>query len=427
MEKIKVRKLVYYFWTLLFHLLCLSGLIWQVTQISVNLFQFDVSKDINIIMPEEVKDPDKIMYMCFDNNEVIDYQKYVKLLREKSKKDSLFEKFYSEKDLPGTKLDVMVELNIGERFDIAVNGNIFDYDYEDEVEGFLIGLKFCYQADRVDLIIQKNWFENLTDLYISMGQRLPLFDYRRLKIVKNIKAPLVIAIESFTYSTNKLKQPYTDKCFDYGTLNYNSRFDAITKCANMKTIADAGKTSGDIIIRKNESTNYGIFSYQNKYDEICAGMFEQFDCNQRVYFTQVPVPNEVAPPAHRVSLVVLKDSDPSFVIESKPRINNIDYVTYVLGALGSWLGFTFLILNPIPYIMKIGGSTIEPNEQNIDGDIGQNICECKQVSNLLKNRINHLEKEKNTIKANIELYKRKIDIVINQLIEDVKILNSNNK
>ena len=45
------------------------------------------------------------------------------------------------------------------------------------------------------------------------------------------------------------------------------------------------------------------------------------------------------------------DYDPSFAAESKLRIDDIDFVTYILGALGPWLGFSFLAVNPIPYLV----------------------------------------------------------------------------
>lgn len=62
--------------------------------------------------------------------------------------------------------------------------------------------------------------------------------------------------------------------------------------------------------------------------------------------------NEIINLSGRQILVELEpDSDPFFVIESKPRIDNIEYITYVLGATGSSFGFSFLMMNPIPYFI----------------------------------------------------------------------------
>lgn len=44
---------------------------------------------------------------------------------------------------------------------------------------------------------------------------------------------------------------------------------------------------------------------------------------------------------------------PSFRIASKAKIEDIDLITYILGALGSWIGFSFLGFNPIPFLSKL--------------------------------------------------------------------------
>lgn len=64
MSKASVSKVTYFFWTIIFHSLCLSGLVWQVVQISVNFFKFDVMKDINVITPDEIDSAAKVLYVC---------------------------------------------------------------------------------------------------------------------------------------------------------------------------------------------------------------------------------------------------------------------------------------------------------------------------------------------------------------------------
>lgn len=46
-----------------------------------------------------------------------------------------------------------------------------------------------------------------------------------------------------------------------------------------------------------------------------------------------------------------------------PRIDTISYVTYILGAIGSWIGFSFIGINPIPNFIKI-----DPNQNFTNGD-----------------------------------------------------------
>lgn len=85
--KKSVSKQTCYIFNLLFHSLYLSGLIWQVTQISVNFFKFDVIEDINVIAPKENTQMEKILYFCFENYQILQNDKYKNILIQKYKKN----------------------------------------------------------------------------------------------------------------------------------------------------------------------------------------------------------------------------------------------------------------------------------------------------------------------------------------------------
>ena len=76
MAKKLVAKKLYYTCNTLYHLLCLSGLIWQVTQISVNFFKFDVN--INIYTPDETTNQNKVLDHCSLNHEIVNNRSYYK-------------------------------------------------------------------------------------------------------------------------------------------------------------------------------------------------------------------------------------------------------------------------------------------------------------------------------------------------------------
>lgn len=79
----------------IFHMLCLSGLIWQVTQISINFFKFDVNKDINIKLPEETFDgKNYALYSCFNNAEMLEsgaYERYLRPLFDKRRQQMVID------------------------------------------------------------------------------------------------------------------------------------------------------------------------------------------------------------------------------------------------------------------------------------------------------------------------------------------------
>ena len=87
MKKKQVNKITYVTSTYIFRSLCLSGLIWQITQISINFFQFDIIKDINVVMPEDSIEVEKVLYICSENSELLSYGRYIDMLESKGKNE----------------------------------------------------------------------------------------------------------------------------------------------------------------------------------------------------------------------------------------------------------------------------------------------------------------------------------------------------
>ena len=85
-------------------------------------------------------------------------------------------------------------------------------------------------------------------------------------------------------------------------------------------------------------------------------------------------------------------------MESKARINIIDFITYVMGALGSWIGFSFLLINPVPFIFKIKDTAISDSEATPSGSNQDEISVINgQDSNRMKSRIRSIEYKLHTI------------------------------
>ena len=92
------------------------------------------------------------------------------------------------------------------------------------------------------------------------------------------------------------------------------------------------------------------------------------------------------------------DTSPSFMMESKARINVIDFITYIMGALGSWIGFSFLLINPVPIIFKIKDTAISDSEATPSGSNQDEISNMNRLdSNRMKSRIRSIEYKLHTI------------------------------
>lgn len=46
-------------------------------------------------------------------------------------------------------------------------------------------------------------------------------------------------------------------------------------------------------------------------------------------------------------------NQPSCNLTSKTRIEKINLTTYISGALGSWIGFSFAGINPVPFFAQV--------------------------------------------------------------------------
>ena len=79
MNRIKVSRYTSYTLHAIFYAAILSGLIWQITEISVNFFKYETVSVIKVIMPEDDKVP-KYFNLCVNNFEVVDLSATIGLL-----------------------------------------------------------------------------------------------------------------------------------------------------------------------------------------------------------------------------------------------------------------------------------------------------------------------------------------------------------
>lgn len=413
MAKKIVTKTAYHACNLSFYSLCLSGLIWQVTQISVNFFKFDVLKDINVVMPEEVNDTDTVLYVCFDNSEILSYKKYLNILNVTAKNKRLFGK---KLDYPADKTNRIVSMNINQRFIITLESNtMFDIVYRESVEEFIIGIKYCYMLPKTEKhVISKSHLVNVTLAYVSLGQRLPLFDYRRLQTIggfQSINHTHDIDIASYTFSIERLAWPYIENCVDYNKNNLTNRLRIITLCTNLAIMNDSIKLYEKNIVRRRKLKYlYYHIAYETKYrnakeyERQCYKQYQNFDCIQLVFFTKVTAPKESIDLRGGQLILRKGDSnDASFIIKSKARIDNIDYVTYILGALGFWLGFSFIGINPIPHILSVNGQEQDGGQKDSDIKVQNRMLYIKM--NILMKK---MEDEKQKNEHSQELLQQKI-------------------
>lgn len=176
MAKKHVSKYTYYTARIIYHALCLAGLVWQVTQISMNFFKFDVIKDINVLMPEEVKNSNLQMNICFKNYEILQYDYYIRYMIEQQ----FGETARKNADSKFTKRKVVTSMTLDERFTITMGKKTIIH--RDQGIEFIFDINFCFQVNASLVRIERKNIANVTDIGFSKGESIRHFDPLRMGI-----------------------------------------------------------------------------------------------------------------------------------------------------------------------------------------------------------------------------------------------------
>lgn len=346
MGKKSLPRKVFLSLNLLFNLFCVSGLIWQISSISINYFKYDTVKDINVVELENVDSTNPSLTICFDNGQMFKYDEYGHVV------NTLLEHGFDilRMDDSSTESMVMLFATIKDRFHMTrSSSSIYEIFYRSK--NFMVGYKYCTQGF-YHASIRKKYLQNVTQMYIARGNKLPIFDPERLITVrkfgnKNQSAELII--DHHYYEMNRLSSPYIDNCMDYKIFGYSDRIGSISACEEEQ---NPGHVSFNRPVTENmtEYSNYTLALYSSLD---CHELNPKLDCHQHIYLTELArIDTKSYPSKKLLRISGQKSKYLSFTIISKARIEDIDFVTFILGALGAWIGFSFISVNPVPTLFK---------------------------------------------------------------------------
>ena len=158
MQKKSISKRSYYLLNALFHSLCLAGLLWQVTKVSLDFFSYEVMKDINIIMPEEVKKGKTVVFICTSiKRDILDMKQYKKIRATKD-----FKRRYKEskafKDYRRKKEEPLPSEVVKKNFSVEERMAIFPKVVLDRWKRtkFFIGDRNCFQVEGIFFQMNKS-------------------------------------------------------------------------------------------------------------------------------------------------------------------------------------------------------------------------------------------------------------------------------
>ena len=342
-------------------------------------------------MPEEIISEEEFMNICFNNLEILNHKKCIILA--KSKENSIqdyINVFYRK----GYDISVF---NFAERFNMTLN--MFDiYDPDLTTKDFIQGYRYCYQGPKSSYynFIANDLLSNVNKVEISIGAALPIFDQSRLQKIDRIfpieNKSVILGASSYTYNITRMQSPYADHCIPYQDRGYADRNDATSRCENERLMQQYGVVSDSAIIAKSDIDSYRNLTlrfHPVKGESSCKNLWKYFACNEIIFQTQISL-NENNKLGHHLYFVFVDNKEASTRIVSKPRIDKIDYITYILGALGSWIEFSFIGINPIPWILKYhDGPSMESAAQSEVAQSVRNRVQDVEITRLKNISTNH--------------------------------------
>lgn len=190
---------------------------------------------------------------------------------------------------------------------------------------------------------------------VSISERLPHFDPTKTISLhaQLVEQDLTTNILS-TYhqiETSKLKYPYTDDCIDYTMIGSSGdQYSTIHDCYRNKTNMIPLQYS--LIENKKHNLDMKIDLKPNmKIMDKCSRRYSNSDCLSNKFYTSTKLTRANDTGTTRAIIMITQFAHhASFIIVSKPRIDHIDYFSFILGTFGAWLGLSVLSLNPFPLI-----------------------------------------------------------------------------
>lgn len=385
-------------------MLCTAAFVWQSTLISINYFQFQTVSSINFEPPGKQKD--RSLTICFPQYQMANYTNYNVCSNVSHCQLKLLDGYnISDSD------QFLETFSVEERFEMCPTADDLFYHLKfnnKTSKRYLLGDYVCYQISREGEDVEHYWFgdisakyskliaryamkrywlKNVTHFRLTASPRhvLPQFEFFTNNIIQwNNPTFIDILFSYYFYRFTKLKPPYIDQCTDYTTLGLRNRIDAVNDCINK------------FLMKKNESSRTKIFEFKSSMfdgtqypmsssdmDLISRRCYQEHpsdDCNYELTYTDVIKLDEYRTKERNLKMQQILTLRPSYVITNQEKIDDVDFVTYIFGAAGTWFGFCFLSIEPVLLIEWLY-SRLNRNSRVNDGN--EDVPETLATKNLV--------------------------------------------
>lgn len=381
---------------ILLYVFCLTGFLYQCTQISVSYFKYAVQTKIQLIVPQEVKINDYTI--CVRYTDVITGNDFIETpdFSINFMKNHTLQQIFDSVPQPEELIDecvihdadsfVVFNLNRSECYE---KFNVTRYIYREfvcyelhykndseifshlQVSGSFIFAKILYQItlnestplNNVRLLTASAYFPGDWVQYASLEMANDISTRRSIDSTYNY-----YTTRNQMFEVTLLEPPYETNCFSYG----NSSNDmCIMDCLKRESMKKFNAIPSQVVMIDSiyemldvKQIDERDVNVANIVDECEFTECMMIDCIQ--HFTSSHTEKDLKLQLDSSSFLLGMPLTPDSVVSGDPDIYLSEYVLYLMSLAGSWFGFSMIALDPYELWMRFKGRKIVPHSNDRD-------------------------------------------------------------
>lgn len=401
------------FFKLIFHTLCLSGCLWQVSNITTQYLNYETITQLDIIQPVYISAP--ILTFCFylDQfpkgkrsskthlifNSVPDNNSIGKLTEihhssTHNPRGISYTTNYLNVTLSIKKFSVCYSIDIHEKYNRFKYEQIVQRNTNPRFYIFKMPKSFPFHKLSIITIYlssRQDHFHGPTSAVLEVNRGIP----RQGALASGNN----IALTYSSYISKRLPPPYKTQCFDYRFLKFDSQKHCLQTCYLNNSLALKSPMPGFVmisadkirhhnlsIVMSSQRTNLTLRRLHDQISATCDQKCSRSDCYEQELVAKL-VKRDAS---YFPTLDFFVPDSPSIVSTYVPKLDFIQFTILGLSCIAFWLGFS-----PLTFILARQFFKSSSDHDNINATA--TTAECSKIIFHLKSHIDFIESRERII------------------------------
>ena len=186
--------------------------------------------------------------------------------------------------------------------------------------------------------------------------------------------------------TYNLPPPYETQCFDYMSLGFVHEMECKQRCLQQQTMMHLGKIPYSVIITNRTADK--VISYLDLEKQDFATKFRNLEsgchenCNMKPCVDGRFVTMTESKQSNRFIMMYIVPQQPSFMIETRPQMTVVEFITYLLSTVSTWTGLSIISMNPMNLWREIRNKLFKSQKQHKCRAFSSRNCLTRRVARL---------------------------------------------